>query len=237
MKNSKFTAFYLLTLLVFVYVAKTSSQSIKPGRKESQQSPYGHNSVIYQYSTAYQDITTQLRAAILNAELDTAIALLVVSRDVNGLAAGLRYPPEQLSEYRIVTPQRVTDPDVITIKALAGASLRLANCSWKSSLLDDPSTSNPQVLGVLKIAQVAILAITPISGVFPDDVNKFELHLNFIEAFANRTFMQQILDDNPTQSILNRRRALRVVGTSVFSWLCAECYPKRFCRKRCWWCT
>lgn len=88
------------------------------------------STVIYRYNTVYQDITTQLRAAILNGELDTAIALLVVSRDVNGLAAGLRYPPEKLSEYRIVTPERDTDPDVITIKALAGASLRLANCSW-----------------------------------------------------------------------------------------------------------
>lgn len=94
------------------------------------QGPSSQSTVIYRYSTVYQDITTQLRAAILNGELDTAIALLVVSRDVNGLAAGLRYPPEKLSEYRIVTPERDTDPDVITIKALAGASLRLANCSW-----------------------------------------------------------------------------------------------------------
>jgi len=68
---------------------------------------------------------------------------------------------------------------------------------------------------VLKIAQVALLAITPISafdlvvhvilksvyldGVFPDDVNKFELHLSFIQAFADKAFMQQILDDNPTK--------------------------------------
>eukprot|EP00210_Caulerpa_lentillifera_P003899 g3725.t1 len=227
---------YVLGLLSLFVVAVTSNKAIHPGNRYLLQVPSGQSSVVSRYSKVYQDISTQLRAAILNAELDTAIALLVVSKDVEGLAAGLRYPPDKAAEYNIVTPQRINDPDVIAIKALAGASLRLSNCSWKSSLIDDPRSSNPQVLGVLKIAHVATLAITPKSGVFPDHVNKFELQISFIEAFADRMLMKQIMIDDPTLSDLNHRRSLKVVGSPVNSWICGKCYPTKFCKKRCWWC-
>jgi len=41
----------------------------------------------------------------------------------------MRFPPGDKSQFAIVTPERVNDPDVVAIKGFAGASIRLGDCS------------------------------------------------------------------------------------------------------------
>lgn len=75
------------------------------------------------------------------------------------------------------------------------------------------SNVHPQVNGILKLADVIMIATTPrskasrktwttnwiLDGVYPPGVNPFEIHLNVIRLLTDRQLMQQILDDNPLQ--------------------------------------
>ena len=40
----------------------------------------------------------------------------------------MRFPPGDPNQYAVVTTDRESDPDVVVIRAFAGASLRLADC-------------------------------------------------------------------------------------------------------------
>lgn len=227
--SSLFLLFRLEAVVLFALVASGQPLNKPDGRHLLQATTFGL------YQDAYQDTTTQLQNSILDGDVAMATSLLTVSKDVHALAAGLRFPEGDTSQFNIMTTERTGDPDVVTIKAIASASLRVGDCGWVSSSADDQTVSNPQVLGILKLSKVLIIAITPESGVFPEDVNQFELQVNIINMLADRAFMQQIVDDNPLASLLNRK-LLVDTGTPVRSWVCSFCYPRKFCRTSSWWC-
>lgn len=230
MKTSLFVPLRIEILLLLTLSASAYTLKKTGGRRLQQTEGSGL------YEGVYQDTTTQLRSSILEGNLELATSLLTVSKDVDALGAGLRFPPGDPDQFRIMTPERTSDPDVITIKAVAGASLRLGDCNWVSSSSDDPYATHPQVLGILKLANVLIIAITPEGGVFPEGVNQFMLQVDIIHMLADRTFMQQVLDDDPLASALNRRLLVES-GVPANSWVCAFCYPKRFCSRSSWWCA
>ena len=51
----------------------------------------------------------------------------------------MRFPPGDPNQYAIKTAERESDPDIVVMRAVAGASLRLADCVRVSSTQSTPS--------------------------------------------------------------------------------------------------
>eukprot|EP00210_Caulerpa_lentillifera_P002280 g2190.t1 len=69
------------------------------------------------------NLTERVRDAILDADIPRLTQLLVENNEITELALGFTFPPELRDEYLFESENRFTDPDVISLKGMANATL------------------------------------------------------------------------------------------------------------------
>ncbi|GMH38220.1 hypothetical protein BSKO_06104 [Bryopsis sp. KO-2023] len=159
-------------------------------------------------------ITTTLKAAIQDRDIDGVAAALKRFDDVNALAEGFKVPEDDREEILEKTPAR-NDADVVTIKGIARAALEDKN--------------------FVRLADVIILSLTPEDGKFPSGYSSSRIKANLLRLLANKRLMRSVLTADPAMT--SRRRLLVDAGTPANSMFCAHCWKRSVCRKAVWWCS
>eukprot|EP00210_Caulerpa_lentillifera_P000619 g599.t1 len=137
------------------------------------------------------------------------------------LARGFRFEPEDAAIFLRETPERIGDPDVVSIRAFAQVLI---------------NGTNPEVLAEVFTLVLSLQGdryLTNPAGTF----------MGLFESFSNATEMQRILDADPTEvdeeeerRRFSLRRKMLARGTPADTTLCARCFEKKFCGKNAPWC-
>eukprot|EP00803_Ostreobium_quekettii_P010297 evm.model.scf_32EXC.3 EVM.evm.TU.scf_32EXC.3 scf_32EXC:102007-113257(-) len=170
------------------------------------------------------EIAEGLATSIEGADIEGTAGLLLSTNNTEALARGLRIPAGLVPKE---SADRETDGDVIAMKAVA-----------KAVLVSDDDDEAERLADV--ILESAFPGFSRGSVVLPsdddDDSEDDDLRENLVESLLDKNFLQQIVEADPNEDDANLGRRLQCFGCGDSrSWVCAQCWPKKFC-KSFWYC-
>ncbi|GMH38057.1 hypothetical protein BSKO_05941 [Bryopsis sp. KO-2023] len=165
------------------------------------------------------EVSKRLNQEIRNAWVPGAARILMRSADVEALAIGLTFPENERSEFLRKTEDRRRDGDVVTLKAIAKASL---------------SGQNQR-----RLAKVMIGATSqPGYDQWLEKNDIWDLEEKLTGILSDKKLMFKIIAADPAKDLLppgGRKRKLTCDAcTPANSWVCAHCWPSTACKPFFW---
>ncbi|GMH38728.1 hypothetical protein BSKO_06612 [Bryopsis sp. KO-2023] len=206
----------------------------------------------FQFCGAALPIGSQLRSSILQGDVQATSNVLVSSSDVNGLADGLKVPKGVVLTKSTV--DRDGDPDVVTMKGFALASItdssngqinKLVDVILKSVLPADLQNFDMTTQGTVTIGCSLTLSSTSTSTANSVRVSTnqdcetvkvepYKMQQELRATLKNRATMTAIVTADADSSA--RRRSLKCTNCRpTTTYTCAFCWPKAVC-KSVFWC-
>lgn len=204
----------------------------------------------FQFCGGALPIGDRLRASILQGDVQATANLLLTSPDTAGLADGLKVPPGvSLTKSPV---DRDSDPDVVTLKSFALASLTDSSIGQITKLVDvflkailppnlqnfDQNTESSVTVGCeLSLTSTSTgqssVQVTTNQDCETVTIKPFEIQQNLIAIFQDATIMNAVVTADADTTA--RRRALQCTNCRpTTTYVCSFCWPRNVCRTVFW---